>query len=338
MPDAFGELEGNDAYAVLGLSPDATDKEILTAHRRLVFEHHPDRNGDSPAARAHTTLLNAARHVLTADRAAYDRWRAAPPAEPDEPAEPPESADDPWSEASFGAGPPPPPPNDRPSADPWDAPLNDDPDDDWDYYEQDSYDRDTYDRADDLWEEAVPSAWSERPPPAYPPPYVPPPRYQRQHIPPTYDRGAPPRPYPPPPPRQRRSGLGCIATLVGIIVVTLVFGVRGQSEVTRVPLAFGGTWQGEIRDTGDAKAKPWKITVKLVAGTTEGTTSYPGHGCKGVLTFEEADDDFLVMTERATGECADSRIRFTTRRDDLVIDYCGVDCDRPTWTGTLTLK
>lgn len=32
-----------DAYAVLGVSPDATDDEVRKAYRNLALKHHPDR-------------------------------------------------------------------------------------------------------------------------------------------------------------------------------------------------------------------------------------------------------------------------------------------------------
>ena len=41
-----------DPYAVLGLTPDATDEEVKQAYRKLAKKYHPDANpGDEAAAR-----------------------------------------------------------------------------------------------------------------------------------------------------------------------------------------------------------------------------------------------------------------------------------------------
>jgi DnaJ like chaperone protein len=39
---------GKDPYAILGLTPDASDREIKRAYRKLISQHHPDKLGDVP--------------------------------------------------------------------------------------------------------------------------------------------------------------------------------------------------------------------------------------------------------------------------------------------------
>lgn len=39
-----------DPYKILGLSPDATEKQIKTGYRRLAKKFHPDKNPDNPEA------------------------------------------------------------------------------------------------------------------------------------------------------------------------------------------------------------------------------------------------------------------------------------------------
>ena len=67
-------------YAVLGVRPDSTDKEIKSAYRKLAFEHHPDRNEDSPdAADKLREVIEAYETLSDPDkRQAYDRARRGP--------------------------------------------------------------------------------------------------------------------------------------------------------------------------------------------------------------------------------------------------------------------
>ena len=64
-----------DYYRVLGVSRDASDDAIKKAYRKLVFQHHPDRNPDSTQAQAKIRDLNAAYEVIgdPEKRRTYDR-------------------------------------------------------------------------------------------------------------------------------------------------------------------------------------------------------------------------------------------------------------------------
>ena len=79
-----------DFYRVLGLSRDASDDAIKKAYRKLVFQHHPDRNPDSTQAEAKIRDLNAAYEVIgePEKRRTYDRLNWGEEAARDEAADP----------------------------------------------------------------------------------------------------------------------------------------------------------------------------------------------------------------------------------------------------------
>lgn len=62
-------------YYVLGLDERATDRQIRTAFRRAVLEHHPDRHNNAEHAQETTILLKHAYDVLSdpARRLQHDR-------------------------------------------------------------------------------------------------------------------------------------------------------------------------------------------------------------------------------------------------------------------------
>lgn len=64
-----------DYYHVLGVSREASEDEIKKAYRKLVFQHHPDRNPDSKDADAKIRELNAAYEIIgdAEKRQSYDR-------------------------------------------------------------------------------------------------------------------------------------------------------------------------------------------------------------------------------------------------------------------------
>ena len=62
-----------DSYAVLGLSRDASDREIKRAYRKLISQHHPDKLGDVPEelkrrAEERAREINAAYERIQAER------------------------------------------------------------------------------------------------------------------------------------------------------------------------------------------------------------------------------------------------------------------------------
>jgi molecular chaperone DnaJ len=64
-----------DFYRILGVSREASDDVIKKAYRKLVFEHHPDRNPNSQEAEDKIREINAAYEVIgdAEARRNYDR-------------------------------------------------------------------------------------------------------------------------------------------------------------------------------------------------------------------------------------------------------------------------
>lgn len=74
-----------DYYGILGVSREASDEEIKKAYRKLVFQHHPDRNPGSAHAEEKIREINTAYEVIgdAEKRRSYDRlsWGDEPRAE-----------------------------------------------------------------------------------------------------------------------------------------------------------------------------------------------------------------------------------------------------------------
>lgn len=74
-----------DYYQVLGVSREASEEEIKKAYRKLVFQHHPDRNPDGKDAEAKIREINAAYEIVgdVEKRRSYDRlfWGDEPRAD-----------------------------------------------------------------------------------------------------------------------------------------------------------------------------------------------------------------------------------------------------------------
>ena len=69
-------MAGKDYYQILGVSKNATEKEIKQAYRRLARKHHPDVNPGDKSAEARFKEINAAYEVLSdpEKRKKYDKY------------------------------------------------------------------------------------------------------------------------------------------------------------------------------------------------------------------------------------------------------------------------
>jgi len=70
-------VSSDDYYAILGVSQDASTRQIKAAYRRLAFQHHPDRNRDTTKASEAMKRINEAYAVLSSPvkRREYDGLR-----------------------------------------------------------------------------------------------------------------------------------------------------------------------------------------------------------------------------------------------------------------------
>jgi DnaJ-class molecular chaperone len=70
-------VSSDDYYAALGVSQDASTRQIKAAYRKLAFQHHPDRNRDNPKSSETMKRINEAYAVLSSPvkRREYDELR-----------------------------------------------------------------------------------------------------------------------------------------------------------------------------------------------------------------------------------------------------------------------
>jgi curved DNA-binding protein len=70
-------VSSDDYYTALGVSQDASTRQIKAAYRKLAFRHHPDRNRDNPGSSEAMKRINEAYAVLSSPvkRREYDELR-----------------------------------------------------------------------------------------------------------------------------------------------------------------------------------------------------------------------------------------------------------------------
>ena len=70
-------MSPDDYYTILGVSQDASTRQIKAAYRRLAFQHHPDRNRDTPGSSELMKRINEAYAVISSPvkRREYDELR-----------------------------------------------------------------------------------------------------------------------------------------------------------------------------------------------------------------------------------------------------------------------
>ena len=68
-PNQPGKRRWSEAYGVLGVAPTASDRDVKTAYRRLMNQHHPDKQ----AARGlPDSMMEIAKERTSEIRAAYE--------------------------------------------------------------------------------------------------------------------------------------------------------------------------------------------------------------------------------------------------------------------------
>lgn len=69
-------MSKRDFYEVLGLTKNASEKEIKKAYKKLAMKYHPDKNPDDPSAADKFKEVKEAYEILTdkEKRAAYDQF------------------------------------------------------------------------------------------------------------------------------------------------------------------------------------------------------------------------------------------------------------------------